>query len=176
MTRGDATFLARNWHSSIHVRDTTDTGDVDPATDLLLRAASQAAIQGEPVRVRRTLVSPGELPRTVWGAKWPNPVWRQVLEGCADLVAAEMAPTLKRREEMGKRQAAPNHVLARRLFAACIVRSRAVHVWEYVPAWCHASEMREDANAAAKYLSEEAREYLPHIRVWADMLAVEYGK
>lgn len=172
--------LPRDWHGAIPMRDAVDVSDVDARTDELLRTATEAAKQGTPISVNRKLVQPGRI-RSAAGRRFmPAPVWRQVVGGCAELVAAEVSEVMtrvyKRPKDIGGRRVAPPYLIARRLFAVCIGRAQINRFgWEWLPAWETKTQMTMDAHKGRAYLSD-APEYMDDVSVWTDMLVVEYGK
>ena len=81
--------LAREWHASVVMADAPEVGDVDACTDQLLRAQSQAALEGEPIRSERAV-----RPTEAWSPmhrriRHPSPVWLPVVHMASDMCAAE---------------------------------------------------------------------------------------
>ena len=166
--------LAREWHESVAMKDAPEVGDVDACTDQLLRAQSQAALEGEPIRSERAV-----RPIQPWSpmhrrVRQPSPVWLQVVQMASELCAAEVSAVLtkKRSKSSGRIE---NHVTARKMIACAMKKAKMKRaVYEQLPVWRNRNELAEDRDLCVKVLTE-APEYAEDINHWAVMLSVEYG-
>ena len=166
--------LAREWHESVAMKDAPEVGDVDSCTDQLLRAQSQAAIEGEPIRSERAVRATEAWSPMHQRIRHPSPVWLQVVHMASELCAAEVAAVLtrKRSKSSGRIE---NHVTARKMIACAMKKAKMKRaVYEQLPVWRNRNELAEDRDLCVKVLTE-APEYAEDIKDWAVMLSVEYG-
>jgi hypothetical protein len=169
---GKAPYIPRDWHAHVELAESVDVGDLDADTEAALRAASEAALAGTPIPVRRTLP---------WGEPYAHrrpitvPEWHRVLTEVCHWYCAEVGEVMTR--EWAKPKGAPRagpqplppYLIARRIFAAAL-QAAGGYSYEVVPVWSGDGAKRVDAARGRAYLKDATADDVSRFAGWVERL------